>query len=530
VGELAVINRRDLLSTLGVGWFADQVLPDRGRISGKMLGASHRVGHLLRSATPPADGPAEEVDVVIVGSGASGLNAAWRLREAGVAALVLELEAFTGGTSMSSNDGVVPHPFGAHYLPVPEQGARSVARLLESLGVITGWDAAGRPQVLEEMLCHAPEERIWFGDRWHGGLVPDDMLEASDREQMEMFKGHQLRMIQRKGRDGRYAFAIPREHSSRDPEILALDSLTMAQWLNQNGFTSPFLRWYAAYSALDDFGADLDDVSAWAAWHYFASRRLHTPQLEGSRYLVWPEGNGWLVDRLQRDLPGEVRTGALVVDVTGSKSGVTLTYLDATRHTLHRVHARAAILGIPGFVARRIVHDDDLLTRKSSPWVVCNLHVRRPEEPNRAWDSVIYDSPSLGYVDAGHQLTSPSDRTVLTYFRAYGGPDVKRTRATLLKHSWVEHASASLRDLSAVHPEIVDQTDRVDVMVWGHAMPRPTVGFMKAEAPLWLADRVAWAHVDQTGFALFEEASYRGVRAAEAVLDRLDVERGPSFL
>jgi hypothetical protein len=48
--------------------------------------------------------------------------------------------------------------------------------------------------------------------------------------------------------------------------------------------------------------------------------------------------------------------------------------------------------------------------------------------------------------------------------------------------------------------------------------------------PLWLGDRIAWAHVDQTGFALFEEASYRGMRAAEAVLDHLDVKRGSSYL
>lgn len=527
-----MMRRRDLLSTLGVSWFADQVLPDRGAIGGRVLGASHRVGHLLREPLPLADGPAENVDVVIVGSGASGLNAAWRLREAGLAALVLELEPFVGGTSTFSDDGVVPHPFGAHYLPVPESGATSVARLLASLGVITGWDAAGRPQVLEEMLCHAPEERVHFRGKWHPGLLPVDAVDPTDRAELTRFVARRAEMQRWRGRDGRYAFAIPFEHSSRDPEVRALDEMSMAAWLTANDFSSPVVRWYAGYAALDDFGADLDDVSAWAVWHYFASRRLETEQLEGSRYLVWPEGNGWLVRHLVTRVPGEIRTGALVTNVARDKAGVSVSYVDVTRHTTHRVSCKAAVLAVPAFVARRIVDEPALAPRKSSPWLVCNLHVTRPEEPNRAWDNVLYESASLGYVDAGHQLTAPSDETVLTYFRAYGAPDVSATRRALMARSWVDHASTALSDLRPAHPEIIDETKRIDVMVWGHAMPRPTVGFLRTTAtlPLWLDERIAWGHVDQTGFALFEEASFRGVRAAEAVIEALGARRGESWL
>ena len=57
-----MMRRRDLLGTLGVGWFADQVLPDGGRITGNLLGASHKVGHLLRHASQASDGPAERAD------------------------------------------------------------------------------------------------------------------------------------------------------------------------------------------------------------------------------------------------------------------------------------------------------------------------------------------------------------------------------------------------------------------------------------------------------------------------------------
>ena len=33
-----------------------------------------------------------------------------------------ELEPFVGGTSSWGQTGVVPHPWGAHYLPAPEPG------------------------------------------------------------------------------------------------------------------------------------------------------------------------------------------------------------------------------------------------------------------------------------------------------------------------------------------------------------------------------------------------------------------------
>ena len=72
--------------------------------------------------------------------------------------------------------------------------------------------------------------------------------------------------------------------------------------------------------------------------------------------------------------------------------------------------------------------------------------------------------------------------------------------------------------------------ERLDVMRWGHAMVRPTPGFV------WSRSRVAarepfrtihFANTDLSGIALVEEALWHGVRAAEEVLgDR----RGTSWL
>ena len=75
-----------------------------------------------------------------------------------------------------------------------------------------------------------------------------------------------------RGKDGRRAFAIPMELSSRDPEWRALDRIPFSKWLTDHGFTAPTLHWLANYATRDDYGMDYDQTSAWAGLHYFACR------------------------------------------------------------------------------------------------------------------------------------------------------------------------------------------------------------------------------------------------------------------
>ena len=141
-----------------------------------------------------------------------------------------------------------------------------------------------------------------------------------------------------------------------------------------------------------------------------------------------------------------------------------------------------------------------------------------------AWDNVIYDSPSLGYVVATHQTGPRSGRdtgpTVLTWYHAYAGETPKAAREKLYGATWEELASAVLADLCRAHPDLPPLVRRIDVMRWGHAMLRPVPGFLSnpvrrlPDAPL---AGIRFAHAD-TGLPLFEDAQDAGVRAAEAIL------------
>jgi hypothetical protein len=163
--------------------------------------------------------------------------------------------------------------------------------------------------------------------------------------------------------------------------------------------------------------------------------------------------------------------------------------------------------------------------------MVANLHLRdRPAEAGvpLAWDNVLHDSPSLGYVVATHQADLDHGPTIFTYYYPMTNQDAAAGRRQMESLDWREWAELALSDLERPHPDIRGLVQRLDVMRWGHAMIRPRPGF------LWGKDRrtaaqphrgVHFAHSDLSGLALFEEAFDQGVRAAEAVMR----QRGHAF-
>jgi hypothetical protein len=164
----------------------------------------------------------------------------------------------------------------------------------------------------------------------------------------------------------------------------------------------------------------------------------------------------------------------------------------------------------------------------TSPWLVANLTLDRwPAERGiePAWDNVLFDSDALGYVVATHQsLRTWQPRTVWTYYWALAHQTSVEARRWLLDQSWEALATRILDDLARAHPDIRTCVSRLDIFRMGHAMPRPTVGFLshpvrqRARAS---RDGLWFAHSDVSGLPLFEEAQDRGILAAQAALDRV---------
>ncbi len=524
------VSRRELLRGLaGMPLLACRSKA-RPKIAGAIVGGAHQRGHRLRDGYQPKPARSEETRVAILGGGIAGLSAAWTFERAGFEDfVVLELEDVPGGTARSGRSPVTPYPWGAHYVPVPTPSNRPLIQLLEEVGAVEGRDAQGRPVYAEHVLCRDPQERIFYIGEWHEGLYPRLAASQDELGQLERFEAEMRELADRRDRRGRRAFAIPRALSSDDAEMKALDRRSMDEWLKDKGFTSPRLRWFVEYGCRDDFGATLEQTSAWAGIHYFAAR-LEPGEREPAEFLTWPEGNGRLVSHLANSAGKRIRLNAMVADVVPGRDAVEVVYVDDASHEAIKLRAQHVVFALPRFLAKRLIAPWTgeppawLDATEYGSWMVANLTLRdRPRTRGftEAWDNVIFDSDSLGYVVATHQSGNDYGPTVWTYYLPILDDDVKAGRTRLLATSWDAWRDRILADLRKSHPGLEELVERIDVYLWGHAMVRPKPGYMWSEALRHSArplGRIHFAHTDLSGMALFEEAQYWGIKAAEAIM------------
>ena len=505
------------------------------RWTGGWVGASHERGHKVRdlgkSGRLPAPAVQRQAAVLVVGGGVAGLACARELAATGIDDVqVLELEDAAGGNSRGHRLAGFDCPLGAHYLPVPAGHDTDLHALLESFGLCR--HEHGRWVFDERHLCHSPQERLFFNGRWHEGLLPVPHGDTAALAAYRRFSGE----VESAGRTA--AFSLPTARAPWTPAHAALDSVTMAAWLDARSLHHPLLRAYLDYCCRDDFGAGLGQVSAWAGLHYFASRHgFRAPGADGGErdaVLTWPQGNGWLTERLAAPLRDRVHTGRIALRVEDSRDAVAVDAWDARTQAMERWTARYVVLATPLFVsARLLATPPSALTAaagqmRHAPWLVANLHVADalddPPGAPPAWDNVIHGSALLGYVDAMHQSTRPHPGpTVLTAYWALGGnslAELQAQRARLLAPAWAPWADAVVADLAVAHPDLPAKVRHVDLMRYGHAMSIPAPGVRGSAALASLVrthGRVAFAHSDLSGYSVFEEAFAHGLRAGRDV-------------
>ncbi len=477
------------------------------RLAGGFADRLHETGHRLRDGTGLAT-PARVVKtpLLIVGAGMAGLSAAWWLDRHGMRDyLMLDAESSGGGNSRWGESPSGPCPWAAHYVPVPARGATLVRSLFEELGVLRG------AEFEERFLCHSPQERLFLHGRWQDGLEPELGASKTDHAEYRRFQ-QSLDEFAASGE-----FRIPLASGARRRRDL--DGLTFTAWLDREGFRSPYLHWYADYACRDDYGMRAADTSAWAGIHYFAARREN----DEKGPITWPEGNGWIARRLlDRVGPGRLRTGEFVSQIVRSAKRWRVVASTAV------YDAAAVIFAAPSYVLPYLLPGEPgvaaLPRRSYAPWLTANLWLDRwPAERGLpvAWDNVLYRSPALGYVVSTHQnLRQHQERSVWTYYWALADQSPAKARQALLDRSWQSWSEAILGDLSQAHPDIRECVSRIDVMRFGHAMARPTPGFLSQTSPRSPWPGLFLANSDQSGLSIFEEAQYQGVEAARGYLQR----------
>lgn len=527
------LSRREILTLfLGAPFAMTACRPDSVRFpEGEFVGQSVSLGHVLRESRT-FDVPVgnwQNAKVAIIGGGIAGLTAAWKFTKQGFNDFVLlELEKEIGGTSRSGEGVPVSYPWGAHYLPVPFQENVELISLLDEMLLVEGRTADGDVIVKEEFLCREPEERVFYKGRWYEGLYLNVGASDEDKRQYAEFQKQIDRWVNWRDASGKRAFVVPVGNCSKDAEATSLDKISFADWLRQNGFTSERLVWYCDYACRDDYGLKLEQTSAWAGLFYFCSR-VRKSGVESQPFITFPEGNGRFVNHLLESVKDKVRKEHAVVSVVPNEKGIDVICLNSG--TLRGFHCEHVIFASPIFTAPYVIcgfREDAPFSANEfqhNAWFVANLFLKdRPKQRFQkdfplAWDNVLYESPSLGYVNATHQKGIDYGPTVLTYYYPMCHEPEGRTK--LFNYEWRDLVDVCLTDIARAHPDIYELTGRVDIMRWGHAMISPRPNFLWSgvrEQAMKPYRNIHFAHTDLSGIALFEEAFYHGMRAAKEVL------------
>lgn len=516
------------------------------RISGKkytfpveILGPNFKIAHQMRELIPElmAQMPqlkesAQKTKTVILGGGIGGLSAGWWLKRNGYHDFqILELESTVGGNSMHGKSEISEFPWGAHYLPLPNLESKEVRLLLEEMGLLTGYDTQGRPLYEEQHLVADPEERLLKDGSWHEGLVPKTGISNEEQKEIDRFFSLMNDYKNARGQDGQPAFAIPVAYSSVDSEYTKLDQISFDNFLDQHGFHSKPLRWFLTYSSRDDYGIGLDSISAWAGIHYFAGRRGHAANAADHEVLTWPEGNGFFAKYFQSKLQKEIQTQQFVAKIEQDGSLWRTYFYDLLQKQWRCLESEHVIYALPQHTLKYLLHgvDQPQHTSHFAPWLVANIGLKKVPAGagfKTAWDNVSYHSSSLGYIVATHQnLQMKPQETVVTYYQPLDHINSKEMREKMIKATPDDFVPEIIADLEKMHNGITDDILFVKAWLWGHGMISPIPNY------IWSKDRhqyrqmlekkyqgLHFAHSDQTGISIFEEAQYHGVQSARTVM------------
>ncbi len=507
---------------------------------GELIAESYEIAHRLRDGTLSIpsllpEGPLH--DAIVVGGGVSGLMAAWELQRGGLGDVLLyEKEDYIGGNARKGHANGTDYTCATWSLVRPKDPF--LTRLLQDLEVIDGFAADGTPRIKPAYLGPGPEFNTLVDGTWYmemqtydPGGVQDDVskmpIPAKDRKDLVAFYREMKEWGERKGKDGRPAFAMPVEEGSRDPDVLALDAITMEEYARKKGWGPRTLQVADEWST-SDIGGSLGEVSAYAFWSFNSLG-------QGGEDITLPGGNAWLAERMIARIGADrLRTGLMVVRVENHEDEVRVITLDPKTGRFAMRRARSAVLACPKHITGRMVPEMEAAGRdgyrkyRYGALLMGAASVKRTpvlKGAPLAWFNSMSGVRRLsqGFLVADYN----SDRwrqgdarrpNVLCLWAPLEG---RVPRLELLTRPWSHWADRMADDLEFMVPGLSSEVTRLDIYVWGHHMVIPYPGFLTGPLRAALTrplGRITFAHNDRNGMPSFELATRAGFDAAREAL------------
>lgn len=496
-------------------------------------GIPAETAHLVRSKPMDGEPPVIRHQRIIIGAGISGLSVAYHLDQADQKDfLVLEMEEQIGGNAQFGETKAGKFPQGAHYLPVQNLENKPLLDFLHKTGSVTHFSHDGIPYYNELELCHEPEERLLIFGKWHSGIAESLVqLHPGEKPGWDRFFKLMDEFRTYRGKDGKDIFFIPQSMASEDHDLGHLDHISFREYLEGQKLRTNSLDWYLDYCCRDDYGQDTSQVSAFAGIHYFAARKGAGKNAAMHAQLTWPEGNGYLAAKLAENIRPSIQTGMIVRSVTKTGTG---SYHIAAFNWLNkqflRYEAQEIVLAVPRHLRPWLLSEMqpvDWLMPTHQPWWVATVELEPFPDFNgaqRSWDNVVFNHPTLGYIcNMNQQLKRPGGNTLFTFYKPLDKSEATETRHTYLRKSDEDLKKEIVADIESIYPGIESYIRYMEVRVWGHGMVSPGIGYVTSkerQAQQQAIDgRIHFAHTDDIGFSLFEEAFDIGYRVAKNIIN-----------
>ena len=443
-------------------------------------------------------------DVLIIGSGPSGLAAAYSLQKKGYSVLIVENESQSGGTGIKGSWNGISYPYGSVYF-VTNEG--HIKEFIEAANV--------QPII-------APEDAVLFNnvlypDIWSDATISTLPINKQDKDGMKQFRDYLL--------IDSHIPSYPLE-DKLSPEFLALDKQSGRDFLRQ--FHSPFTETLLNLYSKSSMGAGIDDTNAFCLLNFYRSELGKS--FDALRF-TFPGGMNELYAGITQTIGSATFLyNHLAIESKNVQHGTETICITHDDHIV-RIQSAYTIMAINKLTASRICKDlttqqiSAMQTIQYPPYITIHLHSDKQLFPEQYMDIWTVDTGDFctDIICSNAMQRKPNANTSFVY-SLYGALPLNKRSMLLDDVLMAEHAYDIVSKLAkTLKNGMMEHVHEIECFAWGHSVAIPSIGSHSGIAQLSRKNlgNIFFAASDNDNTSSFENAVYYGFNAAEIIGNKL---------